>query len=543
MVQYRKVRRMQEGGVTEDNVGTNPPAGDPPKNRPITTDQELMDEVGNLAAGNQGGVPQVNPVLQDSPKEKELLKSEDYTIGTDTKSPFDVYPMAGPTDGESGRSASEVTPTVMPDDRTGAKLFPDFTEGQYQPAKVKTVSGDFDVTAPVASKDLGQVGDIERVKDNLPDDMKAAQIEDSDAIITDDEIPQGEVSDESLAAAQTEDLDKRATTQFQLSELMASIEEGKPMPPWASPAVRKVSAMMQARGMGASSMAAAAMTQAVMESGVVIASQDANKYATIQLKNLDNKQKTALQNALTYASMDRANLNARLQAAVTNAQVLLTIDTKNLDAQQQTNAINYNALTQAVFKDAAEENAKEQFNAKNQMQVEQFFAELESQIETANSNRNAAIEQFNVGQENATSQFNATLRDSRQKFDANMQFAVDQSNVVWRRAINTADTATQNETNRINTQNLFNASQNALSTIWQAYRDNASWNFQKSENQLQRLHELGVMAMEFANTSSLYDKEQKDNMALAVGQWIANWMADSAPADEVIDEEEEDIVT
>jgi len=227
--------------------------------------------------------------------------------------------------------------------------------------------------------------------------------------------------------------------------------------------------------------------------------------------------------------MDRANLNARLQAAVTNAQVLLTIDTKNLDAQQQTNAINYNALTQAVFKDAAEENAKEQFNAKNEMQVEQFFAELESQIETANSNRNAAVEQFNVGQENATSQFNATLRDSRQKFDANMQFAVDQSNVVWRRSINTADTATQNETNRINTQNLFNASQNALSTIWQAYRDNASWNFQKSENQLQRLHEVGVMAMEFANTSALYDKEQKDNMALAVGQWIANWMADSAP--------------
>jgi len=527
MVQYRKVKRMQEGGttnggeVTDPPAETNPPVGDQPKNRPITTDQELMDEVGNLAAGNQGGVPQVNPVLQESAKENEILKSEDYTIGTDRG--FDrVFPMEGPADGE-------VTPAVMPPEDGSVKGLYDYSDGIYQPASVKKVTGDFDVTAPVASKDLGQVGDIERVKDNLPDDMKAAQIEDSDAIITDDEIPQGEVSDKSLAIAQTEELDKRATTQFQLGELMASIEEGKPMPPWASPAVRKVSAMMQARGMGASSMAAAAMTQAVMESGVVIASQDANKYATIQLKNLDNKQKTALQNALTYASMDRANLNARLQAAVTNAQVLLTIDTKNLDAQQQTNAINYNALTQAVFKDAAEENAKEQFNAKNEMQVEQFFAELESQIETANSNRNAAIEQFNVGQENATSQFNATLRDSRQKFDANMQFAVDQSNVVWRRAINTADTATQNETNRINTQNLFNASQNALSTIWQAYRDNASWNFQKSENQLQRLHELGVMAMEFANTSALYDKEQKDNMALAVGQWIANWMADSAP--------------
>ena len=46
---------MQEGGTTTEE--------EQPKNRPITTDQELMDEVGNLAAGNVGGVPQVNAVL------------------------------------------------------------------------------------------------------------------------------------------------------------------------------------------------------------------------------------------------------------------------------------------------------------------------------------------------------------------------------------------------------------------------------------------------------------------------------------------------
>lgn len=523
MVQYRKRMRMQEGGTTTEE--------EQPTNRPITTDQELMDEVGNLAAGNQAGVPQVNAVLQEEPKTKELLNSEDYTIGTNRSPNFGdmpIYPM----------DESSTT------DESSSGMFPDFTKGQYQPATTKKVSGDFDVTKPVATKDLGQVGDIERVRDNLPDDMVAAQIEDSEAIIDDEELKeiQGEVSEGSLAVAQTEELDEKATVQYQLGELMSSIEDGKPLPPWASPAVRKVSAVMQARGMGSSSMAAAAMTQAVMESGVNIAVQDANKYATIQLQNLDNKQKTALQNALTYAAMDRANLNARLQAAVTNAQSLLTIDVKNLDAQQQTNAINYNALTQAIFKDAAEENAKEQFNAKNEMQVEQFFAELGSQVETANENRNAAIAQFNAGQENATSQFNASLRDSRQKFDANMQFAVDQSNVNWRRQINTADTVTQNETNRINTQNLYNASQNALNNYWQKLRDNASWNFQKSENNLQRQHEIGVMAMEFANTLSLYTKEQKDNLALAVGGWIAQWLADSTPETDVVDEELDDEV-
>ena len=70
------------------------------------------------------------------------------------------------------------------------------------------------------------------------------------------------------------------------------------------------------------------MTQAVMESGINIAVQDANKYSAIQLQNLNNKQKVALQNATTVSGMDRANLSARLQGAVTNAQSLLTVDVK-----------------------------------------------------------------------------------------------------------------------------------------------------------------------------------------------------------------------
>jgi len=71
---------------------------------------------------------------------------------------------------------------------------------------------------------------------------------------------------------------------------------------------------------------------------------------------------------------------------------------------------------------------------------------------------------------------------------------------------------------------LFNASQNALNNFWQKYRDNAAWNFQKSESALQRNHEVGIMAMEFANTEKLYDKQQKDNLAAGIGNWIATWI-------------------
>ena len=443
----------------------------------ITTDDQLTEEIGKQAAGQQAGVPQVDPALQ--------------TATTETTQPtqgtlLDTDPLA---------------PTALAD------------------------TTDLQVTPPVQqTPNLGQQTGIERITPNIGQ-MQTAQITDPKGVITD--VPQGEVSPEAMAVAQTEELDQRATVQYQLGELMASIEDGKPLPAWASPAVRKISAVMQARGMGASSMAAAAMTQAVMESGINIAVQDANKYATIQLQNLNNKQKTTLQNALTVAGMDRANLSARLQGAVTNAQSLLTVDVKNLDAQQKTNTINFNALTQGLFKDAAEENARRQFNAKNQIQVEQFFAELEAQVETANKNRVSAMAQYNAGEANSVAQFNSSLRDARDKFNANMQFAIDQSNVNWRRQINTANTAVQNETNRINTQNLYNASQNALNNLWQKYRDNASWNFQKSESFLQRQHEVGIMGMEFANSQQIYDQKQKDNLALGVGNWIAQWMASS----------------
>ena len=328
-----------------------------------------------------------------------------------------------------------------------------------------------------------------------------------------------------IATAATDQLDPRATTQYQLGQLMSSLQSGAPMPAWAAPAVRKIGSVMQARGLGSSSMAAAAMTQALMESGVTIAQQDANKYATIQLANLNNKQQTALANAATFAAMDKANLNARMTAAVTNAQAFLSVDLKNLDNEQKANTLTYQSLVQGLFKDAAEENARRQFNAKNELQVEEFFAELGAQVDTANANRVAAMRQFNTSEANAMNQFNASMKDSRDKFKSQMKFAVDQSNVVWRREINTANTAIQNETNRINTQNAYNMTANAQNNLWQSYRDNAAWNFQKSENALAREHDLARIAFNYANAKDMYSQEQKDELMKGLGNWFIRWAA------------------
>jgi len=453
----------------------------------ITTDAELDTEVGKLAGA---GVPAAAPVLQ-AVQGSELQGTTGTQIPTPATTPgVKLAPIPGP-------SLPGIPPPIG-----GNPMAPSI------PTKPAPGVGQVAGTTNVS----GQIGTATAAQITQPVEVDMTGV-------------QSGPSAGAIATAATQQLDPQATTQYQMSQLMASIQQGQPLPPWAAPAVRKISGIMQARGLGGSSMAAAAMTQAVMESGVVIAADDAKKYATIQLANLNNEQQTALSNAATYAAMDKANLSARLTSAVTNAQSLLATETKNLDARQQANTLSYNALTQGLFKDAAEDNARKQFNAKNELQVEEFFAELGSQVETANANRVAAMEQFNAGETNAMTQFNSSMRDARDKFNANMQYAVDQSNVNWRRQVNTANTATQNEANRQDVQNNFNASQNALNNLWQKYRDNAAWNFQKGQSSLQRQHEIGIMAMEFANSEKIYNQTQKDNLASGVGNWLAKWIA------------------
>lgn len=331
---------------------------------------------------------------------------------------------------------------------------------------------------------------------------------------------EGAVSQDAIASTQTQQLDQKATVKYQLEELFKSFEDGKPLPAWASPAVRKVTAIMNQRGLGSSSMASAAITQALMESGIAIAAADANKYANIQLQNLKNEQQTALQNALTVAAMDRTNLGARLNAAITNARSFLSIDLANLTNEQKTNQLNHQSVMQKMFTDQAAINTAEQFNAKTQNQVDQFYAELESQVETANKNREVANNQFNADQKNALTKYYESVNDSREKFNANMSLQIDQSNAVWRREINTANTALQNEVNRINASNLLNLSATAQNQLWQRYRDEAAWMMSSVESAKDRAHAVAMFAQQSEFNNETYEKQQKDLLMTEIGMTI-----------------------
>lgn len=381
-----------------------------------------------------------------------------------------------------------------------------------------TVSTDVETTAP--ERTAAQTYQATKISDALPSDMQAAINEKGPSYQIGD--IQGKVSPESLAKAQQGKVSPESLVSYQLSELYKAMDEDGPMPAWAAGATRNASALMAKRGLGSSSMAAFAITQALVESGLPIAKADADRYAAMDLTNLNNRQQTALQNAATVAAMDRANLDARMRAAQTNAQSFLAIDLANLDNQQKTNTINYQSVLEALYKDQAYENAAKQFNAESQQQVDQFYSALETEVEAANANRVAAMQQFNAGQKNAMAQYVSSMNDSRQKFNLDMKLQIDQSNTVWRRNVNTANTALQNEANRMNAQNLLGIQQSSLNALWQTYRDEVGWAIQMAENQLSRDHQIGMLGMQIESNVDFYNMETNDRQTEALGAAVLN---------------------
>ena len=192
-----------------------------------------------------------------------------------------------------------------------------------------------------------------------------------------------------------------------------------------------------------------------------------------------------------------------------------------------------------MLSDQAAENASLQFNAQSQQQTDQFFSSLQTQINTNNASRQDAMNQYAVSESNkiaaqnaqneigvseanaqreaTINQFNAQLQDQRGRFNVENQRLIDQSNVTWRRNVNTANTASINAAVQTDAQNLLNISNFALSALWQQWRDEASWVNSASENAKDRAHNVAMAALERETELALLDEESKGALNGIIG--------------------------
>jgi hypothetical protein len=269
----------------------------------------------------------------------------------------------------------------------------------------------------------------------------------------------------SQSTAQTGEVTPESTVRGQMTNLMKDVKEGNA--PWADAAMRKATEAMQARGLGQSSMAGAAITQSVIEAALPIAQLDAKTFGDMNLQNIRNKQEAMLSNT-------------------------------------------------------AAENVAKQLNAASTNDVTKYMSDLKNSILKFNVEQKASMDQFNAGQTNADTQFQEKMANAVDVFNATNAQVIATSNAEWRRSINTANTAGVNATNSINAQNEFNISAQAMANLWQQTRDLLNFTNSNSENEKDRA--LSIVQYSMQRDAYLHDVSEANRQDLVngIGGFIAN---------------------
>ena len=264
--------------------------------------------------------------------------------------------------------------------------------------------------------------------------------------------------------AATAQVSDKATVRGQLAMLMDDFDNGETTPVWASGSMRRAMQVMQSRGMGASSIAGAAVVQAAMESAMAVAVPDAQINAQFELQNLSNEQQTTIfksQQRMASIFSDQAATNASLQF--------------NATSENQTNQFFANMEAEVSKFNTAQVNAILQFNA-----------EKETQVSMLNAQSANEVSMFTAAQNNAQAKFNANLRAQNDQFNAQNSLVVSQSNAVWRQNVSTADTAANNIANLEYAKNVNAVTGASIDQIWQRERDLMDFAFKSSESSMDR---------------------------------------------------------
>ena len=238
----------------------------------------------------------------------------------------------------------------------------------------------------------------------------------------------------------------RDTVQGQLSLLMDQFNDGTPA--WAAGAIRAANDTMAARGMGASSLAAAAIVQASMESALPIAQADAQVYSNMNLTNLNNQQKIALEVAAAQRGTQLQSLSneqqaelakstsafqlgatslSNLQAAqVANAQLRAALQGQNLTNRQQTNIIEAGRFAEMNNLNLSNEMQARLQDTANNLQVDMSNMSTKAQVVLSELQTQAAL----AGQELTNAQQSSVLKSERFFSANNLTFNAEQARVL-----------------------------------------------------------------------------------------------------------------
>jgi len=380
------------------------------------------------------GAPAVATSLATAPT---ALTAEQVTASTAGAGISDMLKDVKATEGVLSEAA---TVTAAQTEATALK---DAADRAAQIDKAQTVVAPADRTLQEGEKVAGSAVDMAKVNEELAK-AKAAE---------------GTV---------TEDM----TVQGQLTKLTSNFDAKNP-PPWAAGALRAITAEMGARGIGASSIAGAALVQAALEKALPIASADAAVFQQMATQNLSNRQQIAVLtaqqratflgqefdqnfqtrviNASKVSDIANMNFNAKQQVALENARLAQSVDLANLNSRQ---AAFMAELAQTATLETANLNNRQQAavnNAQAALQIDLTNMSYEQQTTVLKTQLTAQALLSDAAAENAAKQFNASSVNQTNQFFATLSSQVSQFNAAQNNAM------TQFNTDQANSVSKFNA--------------------------------------------------------------------------------------
>ena len=510
-------KEMARGGVVKMQTG-----GTPSLNVPISIPGGEYDPNLNLQGSNleQFPTPEPNPI--DTPAPPETPASTAGNIGEvsvdrmfnptlptgGTVTPFGVpteqgqmvSPVAGQVSGTVSVPTAMGTTTMANQPVAGqANLMDAQSVAEQVNTSLDTLqAAQTDPADPrsqilAAQQTASSVGNLSSAQGNaiLMTNPVQRQIQEGELIDTTANAEKAKVFTEQVEAATATPSDQ-ATVQGQLASLTANFDATNP-PAWAAGAIRGVNAVMQQRGLGASSIAGQALIQAAMESALPIAQADARTVATFEAQNLSNRQQRAMlaaqqraqfiglefdqafqarvQNSAKIADIANRNFTADQQINLENSKIANTVNLSNLSNSQalimaeasalaQLDASNLNARQQAAVQNAQNFLQTDMANLSNLQQTNLFKAQQRAQSLFTDQAAENASRQFNASSQNQVDQFFANLGTQVAQFNATQANAQAQFNAGQANTVERFNAELNNQRDQFNAQNQLVISQN-----------------------------------------------------------------------------------
>jgi len=467
------------------------------------------------------------------------------------------------------------TATATPQTRTDANLMQaQQASGQIEDAltKTQTAQGTVSTEAQIqaqqqASSSIGQLDAAQGVANQMASPVQR-QIQAGELVSGVANAETASKFTEQIQAA-TATPSEKATVQGQLASLTSNFDATNP-PAWAAGALRGVQAVMQQRGLGASSIAGQAMIQAALESALPIAQADASIQAQFETQNLSNRQQRAMlaaqqratfigqefdqgfqarvQNASRIGDIANTNFNAEQQVALENSRAANTMNLNNLSNKQALVMSEASALANLDLSNlsnrqqSAVQNAQnflqmDMANLSNTQQSNMFNAQQRIQSLFTDQAAQNAAKQFNATSQNQTDQFFASLGQQANQFNATQINAQEQFNAGQRNTVERFNAELNNQRDQFNAQNQMVIAQSnanwrrqiatqATSSTNRANEINAQNVLGLSNQAYNNLWQYYGDTMEWAWTSA--ENERSRVIELAKAQLAADSNADIA---------------